>query len=156
MVQFFSLMIWSSAFSNGDGIPLRYTADGENISPPLQWECQTDPGSFAIIFEDPDAPMGTWVHWVVYNIPGGCRMLEAGITDEDELVNGAIQGTNSWGDTGYGGPAPPSGKHRYYFTIYALDHVLDLAPGATAGELRDAMEGHVTLEASFMGEYSRQ
>jgi len=151
-----SLIIWSSAFSNGDLIPVRYTADGENISPPLQWECVNDPGSFAIICEDPDAPMGTWVHWVVYNIPGEKRTLPEGVPDWDETGTGVSQGTNSWGSTGYGGPAPPSGKHRYFFTIYALDRMLDIAPGATADELREEMEELIIIEASFMGEYARQ
>lgn len=151
-----SLIIWSSAFSNGDLIPVLYTADGRDISPPLQWECSNDPVSFAIICEDPDAPRGTWVHWVVYNIPGETRMIEAGVADGEELENGTRHGANSWGNTGYGGPAPPSGKHRYFFTIYALDRLLDIPPGATAYELRDEMEGSVLVEASFMGEYTRE
>lgn len=151
-----SLIVWSYAFSSGDSIPALYTADGGNISPPLQWECSADPASFAIICEDPDAPMGTWVHWVIYNIPGESRMLEAGIASEGELYNGTRQGVNSWGDPGYGGPAPPSGKHRYYFTIYALDDMLDLQPGATASQLRNAMDGLIIQQACIMGEYAGQ
>jgi Raf kinase inhibitor-like YbhB/YbcL family protein len=150
-----ALVIWSSAFGNGDIIPARYTADGEDISPPLEWECSFDAGSFALVCEDPDAPMGTWVHWVIYNIPGGTRSLEEGIPGEAQLRDGILQGTNSWGRIGYGGPAPPSGKHRYFFTLYALQEPLDLSSGATAEELRQAMEGLVMRDAQFMGEYTR-
>jgi len=151
-----SLMIWSPAFSNGDMIPAIYTADGQDLSPPLQWECTGNPGSFALICEDPDAPMGTWVHWVVFNIPGESRMLPQGVPAAEELEDGTLQGTNSWGNTGYGGPAPPSGKHRYFFRLYALDGMLNLLPGATAEELRAALSEALLVEASFMGEYSRQ
>lgn len=137
-------------------IPLLYTADGEDISPPLQWECSFDPGSFALVCEDPDAPMGTWIHWVVYNIPGDVRTMPEAVSDAEELEAGAVQGVNSWGNIGYGGPAPPSGKHRYFFRIYALEGMLDLPPGATAEELRAAMEGSILVEGSCMGEYARQ
>jgi len=150
------LTLWSTAFGNGDLIPAIYTADGEDISPPMEWECDFDAGSFALICEDPDAPAGTWVHWVIYNLPGDARILEEGIETEAELEGGVLQGRNSWGLTGYRGPAPPSGKHRYYFTLYALEGTLDLAPGATAEELREAMEGNVIMEAEYMGEYTRE
>jgi Raf kinase inhibitor-like YbhB/YbcL family protein len=149
------LAIWSTAFGNGDLIPVTYTADGEDISPPIEWECGFGAGSFALICEDPDAPAGTWVHWVVYNIPGGARFLAEGLPAEEELEGGILQGRNSWGATGYGGPAPPSGKHRYYFTLFALESPLDLPAGATADELREAMEGLVIQDAEMMGEYTR-
>ncbi len=149
------LAIWSTAFGNGDLIPVTYTADGEDISPPIEWECEFEAGSFALICEDPDAPVGTWVHWVVYNIPGGVRSLEEGLPAEDEIEGGILQGRNSWGATGYGGPAPPSGKHRYFFTLFALESPLDLPAGATADELREAMEGLVIQDAEMMGEYTR-
>lgn len=150
------LALWSSAFGNGEMIPVLYTADGDDISPPLEWECGLDAGAFALVCEDPDAPMGTWVHWVVCNIPGEMRSLEQGLPSGEVLENGIVQGSNSWGNTGYGGPAPPSGKHRYFFTIYALDDPLTVQPGATADQLRTAMEGRVLAEAQFMGEYTRE
>lgn len=148
--------LWSTAFGNGDLIPAQYTADGENISPPLEWECDLDAETFALICEDPDAPMGTWVHWVIYNIPGEDRDLEEALSDDEMLDDGILQGENSWGEIGYGGPAPPSGKHRYFFTLYALDKRLDLPPGADADELRDAMDGFILAETQYMGEYTRE
>ncbi len=147
--------LWSTAFGNGDLIPILYTADGDDISPPLAWECNFDAVTFALICEDSDAPVGNWIHWVVYNIPGDLRELGEGIPVDPELDNGTIQGSNSWGNIGYGGPAPPSGKHRYFFTLYALEGQLHLAPGATAEELREAMKGNILGQAEFMGEYSR-
>lgn len=152
----FSLLLWSSAFGNGDLIPVQFTADGDNISPPLEWECEFEVESFALVCEDPDASMGNWIHWVVYNIPGEKRMLEQGIPARTELEDGTLQGDNSWGDIGYSGPAPPSGKHRYVFTLYALEGQLHLAPGATAFELREAIEGQVIKQVEFMGEYTRE
>jgi Raf kinase inhibitor-like YbhB/YbcL family protein len=149
------LMMWSPAFSNGDLIPALYTADGEDISPPLEWECNLEAESFALVCEDPDAPAGTWVHWVIYNIPGEARSLEEGVPVLEELEDGTLQGDNSWGRIGYGGPAPPSGKHRYIFTLYALPGQLHLAPGATAAELREAMEGNIMKSVEYLGEYSR-
>ncbi len=150
------IALWSTAFGNGDLIPALYTADGEDISPPLEWECDLDAESFALICEDPDAPGGTWVHWVVYNIPGEYRSLEEGVLPEEELEDGMLQGRNSWGRIGYGGPAPPSGKHRYFFTLYALDGRLEMGPGATADELLQAMDGMVIEKAEYMGEYTRE
>jgi len=155
MTVMISLYLWSSAFGNGDMIPVQYTADGDDISPLLEWDCSFEAESFALICEDPDAPAGNWVHWVVYNIPGDSRALQEGVPAESELEDGTLQGENSWGNIGYGGPAPPSGKHRYFFTLYALEGMLHLAPGATAQELRDAIEGHTIKEAVLMGEYSR-
>ncbi len=152
----FTLSLWSSAFGSGDLIPVQFTADGDDISPPLEWECSFEVESFALICEDPDAPMGTWVHWVVYNIPGEKRMLEEGIPAVRQQEDGMLQGENSWGSIGYGGPAPPSGKHRYIFTLYALEGQLHLAPGATVFELREAIEGQIIAEAEFMGEYTRE
>ncbi len=150
------LTLWSSAFGNGDLIPMMYTADGEDISPPLEWECDSEAESYAIICEDFDAPAGAWVHWVVYNIPGEKRILEEGIPAREELTDGTLQGENSWGNIGYGGPAPPSGKHTYYFTIYALEGRINLAPGATAMEIREAMEGQILGETELTGEYTRE
>lgn len=148
--------LWSSAFANGDLIPVQFTADGDDISPPLEWECSYEAGSFVLICEDPDAPAGNWVHWVVYNIPGEKRVLEEGMPSERELEDGTIQGENSWGNIGYGGPAPPSGTHRYIFTLYALEGLIHLAPGATAEELRESIEGQTVMRTEFMGEYTRE
>ena len=151
-----ALALWSSAFGNGELIPVPFPADGDNISPSLVLECNFEAGSFALICEDHDAPAGTWVHWVVYNISGENRILEEGVSAEGELEDGMLQGENSWGNIGYDGPAPPSGKHRYIFTLYALEGRLHLAPGATASELREAIEDQVIEKAEFMGEYSRE
>ena len=148
--------LWSAAFGNGELIPALYTVDGEDISPPLEWIFDFEAETFALICEDPDAPAGNWIHWVVYNIPGDIRELDEGIPVEPELENVTIQGSNSWGSIGYRGPAPLSGKHRYFFTLYALEGHLHLAPGATAEELREAIEGNVIQQVRFMGEYSRQ
>ena len=151
-----ALSLWSSSFINGGLIPVQFTADGDNISPSLEWGCSFEAESFALICEDPDAPAGTWVHWVVYNIPGESRMLEEGIPAAEQQEDGTLQGENSWGDIGYSGPAPPSGKHRYIFTLYALEGQLHLAPGATAFELREAIEGQVIEKAELMGEYTSE
>lgn len=146
----------SPSFKEGEMIPVRFTCDGEDISPELVWgsiptECRT----LAIICDDPDAPMGTWVHWVIYNIPADLGGLEEGIPADDILPNGAQQGNNGWRRIGYGGPCPPGGTHRYFFKIYALDTALDLGPGATKSELTDAMEGHIVAQGQLMGRYSR-
>ena len=146
----------SPSFEEGEMIPVRFTCDGADISPELVWEsipteCQT----LAIICDDPDAPMGTWVHWVIYNMPADLGGLEEGIPADDILHNGAVQGNNSWRRIGYGGPCPPGGTHRYFFKIYALDTTLDLGLGATKSQLTDAMEGHILVQGQLMGRYSR-
>ena len=146
----------SPSFKDGEMIPLRFTCDGEDISPELAWEsvpekCQT----LAIICDDPDAPMGTWVHWIVYNIPADLTGLEEGIPPDDILPSGAKQGKNGWRRIGYGGPCPPGGTHRYFFKIYALDTQLDLEAGASKSQLTDAMEGHILSQGQLMGRYSR-
>ena len=146
----------SPSFEEGEMIPVRFTCDGADISPELVWEsipeeCQT----LAIICDDPDAPMGTWVHWIIYNIPADLGGLEAEIPADDILPSGAVQGNNSWSRVGYGGPCPPGGTHRYFFKIYALDTKLDIGPGATKSHLKDAMEGHILAQGQLMGRYSR-
>jgi Raf kinase inhibitor-like YbhB/YbcL family protein len=148
-------MIMSTAFADGEMIPSLYTADGQDISPPLSWTMCPGAETYAIICEDPDAPVGNWVHWVIYEIPGTVNSLDQGIPSEDVLECCAVQGVNSWGRIGYGGPAPPSGTHRYFFRLYALDGSLGLGPGATEAEVRMAMEGHVLDTAELMGTYSR-
>jgi Raf kinase inhibitor-like YbhB/YbcL family protein len=148
-------LLMSSAFSQGEMIPVLYTADGEDISPPLSWTICQGAVSYVIICDDPDAPVGNWVHWVVYDIPGTVNSLEQGVPADGILDNCAVQGVNGWGRTGYGGPAPPSGVHRYYFRLYALDTMLELGPGATDAEVISAMEGHVLDTTELMGTYGR-
>jgi Raf kinase inhibitor-like YbhB/YbcL family protein len=147
----------SSAFTHGAMIPKKYTCDGRDISPPLSW---SDPPekteSFALIMDDPDAPMGTWVHWVIYNIPATARSLSEGVPTDAELPDGSRQGRNSWHRIGYGGPCPPSGTHRYFFKLYALDTKLNLASGVTKEGLLQAMAGHIVAQAELMGRYSRR
>ncbi|HOO40687.1 MAG TPA: YbhB/YbcL family Raf kinase inhibitor-like protein [Syntrophales bacterium] len=151
------MKIESPQINDGAMIPSKYTCDGKDISPPLAWKDVPDgTKSFALISDDPDAPMGTWVHWVIYNIPPDVTELEENIPREKEFKNGIVQGTNSWPKIGYGGPCPPSGTHRYYFKLYALDTMLSLKPGADKAQLFKAMAGHILAEAQLMGKYKRQ
>jgi Raf kinase inhibitor-like YbhB/YbcL family protein len=149
-----ALELTSTAFSEGATIPKQYTGDGKDTSPPLRWS--DPPGqarSFALICDDPDAPRGTWVHWVLFNLPADTRALSEGVA---ETHLGARQGKNDFGKLGYGGPAPPKGRpHRYYFKLYALDAMLDLPAGATKEHLLAAMEGHIVAEGQLMGRYQR-
>jgi hypothetical protein len=148
--------IKSSAFGSGEMIPVKYTCDGADFSPPLEWTAgPAGTRSFALICDDPDAPMGTWVHWVVCDIPATALMLAEGITREKELPGGGTQGVNDFRRIGYGGPCPPGGTHRYYFKLYALDAVLGLKPGITKDQLLKAMKGHILAEAQLMGTYRR-
>lgn len=147
----------SSAFAQGETIPKSHTGDGKNISPPLAWaEPPQGTKCWALICDDPDAPRGTWVHWVLFNLPGNTRELAEAVPMDKSLPNGAIQGKNDFGDIGYGGPAPPKGKpHRYFFKLYALDASLSLKPGATKAELLKAMDGHLLATGELMGKYQR-
>jgi len=146
-----TLSISSPAFENGRPIPPRFTADGIDVSPELRIDgLPVGTASLALIMDDPDAPMGTWVHWVVWNIPADTAAIEEG-----SEPGGSTGGRNSWGRTGYGGPAPPSGTHRYFFKLFALDNVLDLPPTADKAALEGAMEGHVLATAELMGTYTR-
>ena len=146
----------STAFGPGEPIPQKYTCDGEDISPPLQW---SDPPqgtqSLALITDDPDAPIGTWVHWVLFNLPAEARGLPEAVPSEAELPDGGRHGKNGWGRLDYGGPCPPSGTHRYFFQLYALDTMLDLDAGAGKKQVLQAMEGHILVQAELMGVYSR-
>ena len=152
-----AITITSTAFREGEPIPSKYTCDGINVSPPLNWDDPPENAeSFALIGDDPDAPMGTWVHWVVYNIPADVREFPENVPSSPTLSNGAVQGITDFRSTGYGGPCPPSGTHRYFFKIYALDTMLNLGPGATKKQLIDAMRGHVLAEGQLMGTYKRQ
>jgi Raf kinase inhibitor-like YbhB/YbcL family protein len=152
-----ALELTSNAFPEGATIPTEHTADGRNASPPLKWpEPPAGTKRFALICEDPDAPRGTFTHWVLFNLPAESRELRADIPPETTLANGSIQGTNSFGKVGYGGPSPPPGKpHRYFFKLYALDRELDLPAGATKESVVSAMKGHILAEGRLMGTYSR-
>jgi Raf kinase inhibitor-like YbhB/YbcL family protein len=147
----------STAFGEGETIPKQYTGDGKDVAPPLRW---SDPPqgtkSFALVCDDPDAPRGIWVHWVLFNLPGDRRELDEAVPAQRELAGGAKQGKNDFGKLGYGGPAPPRGKpHRYFFKLYALDTLLDLPAGAPKDQLLAAMQGHVLAEGQLMGRYGR-
>ena len=157
MEQSNAMQLTSAAFEQGAGIPARYTCDGENLSPPLAW-AGVPPGTktLALIADDPDAPMGTWVHWVVYNLPTSTAGLPEGYAADPQRSDGTCQGVTDFHRTGYGGPCPPSGTHRYFFTLYALDTACSLAPGATAKELEAAMRGHILAQAQLMGTYRRR
>jgi len=154
-----ALTITTTAFMDGGAIPRRYTGDGEDVSPPLVWADLPDGvKSLALICDDPDAPTPTpWVHWVIYNLPGDLTGLAEGIPADKQLSDppGAIQGPNSWPDTGYRGPAPPpGGPHRYYFRLYALDKQIKTA-GLDADGLTKKMAGHILAEGELMGTYQR-
>ncbi len=150
------LSVESSAFTEGGLIPSKYTCDGSDVSPPLRWSGTPDgTRSLALISDDPDTPMGTWVHWVMYNIPPHVRELREHVPHSEKLSDGTLQGRTDFGRIGYGGPCPPSGTHRYYFRVYALDTVLDVATGATKRQLLRAMEGHVLTQGELMGKYAR-
>ena len=152
-----SIQVTSSAFAEGQPIPRKHTADDRDVSPPLKWSgAPTNSQSFALIADDPDAPVGTWVHWVLYDLPPGTTELAENVERSQYLPNGARQGLNDFHRLGYGGPSPPPGKpHRYFFKLYALDKPLDLKPGATKKELLKAMEGHVLAEGQLLGTYQR-
>lgn len=152
------LSVTSTSFEQGGKIPSRYTCDGANVSPPLRWKgAPEDTSSFVLITDDPDAPMGTWVHWIVYNIPGTLSELPEAVAKKAMLNNGSKQGRTSFGDIGYGGPCPPSGSHRYFFKIYALDTELTLDPQkATKNTVLNAIEDHVIAYGELMGTYKRK
>lgn len=147
----------SSAFKEGERIPDRHTCEGDDLSPPLHWGVPpASTKSFALIADDPDAPGGTWVHWVIYNLSLDLRGLPEGIPAKDHWLDGAMQGLTDFKRVGYGGPCPPPGKpHRYYFTLYALDAVLNLKPRATKSQVLEACKGHVLAEAQLMGRFGR-
>ena len=152
--QDFRLM--SPAFLQEDPIPANYSCDGENISPRLTWTNPPDVTmSFALIMDDPDAPVGTWVHWVLFNLPAETRSLPEAVGPDPTLTNGAVHGSNSWESIGYGGPCPPGGEHRYFFKLYALDRVLALEVGATKEQVLEAMQDHILAQTELMGTYSR-
>ena len=148
--------ITSQAFDEGGLIPAKYTCDGANISPPLKWSNGPEGTvTFAVICDDPDAPMGTWVHWVLFNLPSGVTELSEHIPPVEVLPDGSRQGRNDSRRIGYNGPCPPGGTHRYYFKVYAVDKKLDNNPGITKSELLKAMKGHILSEGQLMGRYKR-
>jgi len=151
------MKLTSTAFSEGGMIPAQYTCNGPDVSPPLNWEdVPEETKSMALIADDPDAPVGTWVHWVLYNLPTDSRELQEDLPKTKVLPNGAMQGTNDFRKIGYNGPCPPGGTHRYFFKLYALDELVDLNPGARKKDLLDAMKGHILAECQLMGKFSRR
>jgi hypothetical protein len=151
------LIITSPAFQEGEEMATQYTCDGEDISPELSWvEPPSGTQSFALIMDDPDAPVGVFTHWVIFNIPATSRGLPGAVPSQPQLPDGTLQGKNDFGRTGYGGPCPPSGKpHRYQFTIYALDRVIDLKAGAAKRQLLESMQGHILAQGRLTGTYQR-
>ena len=152
-----SFRVTSSSFRDGDAIPVRYTCDGENVSPPLSWDMVPEgSGALVLVMDDPDAPRGTFTHWVLYDIPPGTRELPEAIPPRDALDDGARHGRNDFGKLGYGGPCPPPGApHHYRFTLYAVDAPLGLAPGVTKQEVTNALDGHTIGSARLVGTYGR-
>jgi len=147
----------SSAFASEETIPDRYTCEGADVSPPLSWsDAPEGTQAFALICEDPDAPGGTFTHWLLYNIPADRDGLPEGVETDPSLSWGANQGRNDFGNVGYGGPCPPMGStHRYYFRLYALDEDLDLPPGLSRDQLLDEAEEHAVARTGLMGRYGR-
>ncbi len=152
-----AMKLSSTAFEPGASIPKKFTCDGADVSPALAWsDAPAGTQSFALIADDPDAPVGTWVHWVLYDLPGATRDLPEGVAKQEQLPNGARQGRNDFGKIGYGGPCPPRGPaHRYFFKLYALDVKLNLKPGAPKSDVERAMKGRILVQAELIGRYSR-
>ena len=152
-----SLTISSPSFSNGGDIAKKFTCDSSDVSPPFSWN---DPPpatkSFAVLADDPDAPVGNWNHWAVWNLPSALRGMPENVSKDARLPDGSQQGRNDFGKTGYNGPCPPPGKsHRYYFKLYALDIKLELPGGAGKKQLEAAMKDHILAQAEWMGRYRR-
>jgi Raf kinase inhibitor-like YbhB/YbcL family protein len=152
-----TITVTSPAFKEGQPIPSKFTCEGKDVSPALAWTGVPEGAkSLALICDDPDAPMGTWVHWVLYNLPTDSTSLPEGVPGEEKAKSGLTQGKNDFGKTGYGGPCPPPGKpHRYFFKIYALDVKVDVKSGATKKDLEKAMEKHILAQGQLMGTYKR-
>ena len=145
-----NMKLTSSAFTNNGAIPSEFTCDGNDVSPPLSMsDVPPNAKSLVLIMDDPDAPVGTWDHWVVFNIAPSTKEISQGVEPQ------GIGGKNSWGKTGYGGPCPPSGTHRYFFKLYALDTELDLREGAGKKDIESAMQGHIIEKAELMGTYKK-
>lgn len=151
------LQLTSSSFQSEGNIPSQFTCEGRDISPELTWKnAPSGTKSFALIVHDPDAPRsGGFTHWVVYNLPGNVTHIAQGAPNTEKLPSGGIQGKNDFGQIGYKGPCPPSGTHRYYFYLYALDTELNLQPGAGKDDVEKAIKGHVLEKTEFMGRYKK-
>lgn len=152
-----NISISTDAFKEGETIPAEYACDGKDVSPLLSWKgVPAATKSIALVMDDPDAPGGTFVHWVIFNIPAAAQKMTKGVPKNETLADGSHQGINDFGKVGYKGPCPPPGKpHRYYFKIYALDTVLNLQPGASKQQLENAMKGHILAYGELMGKYKR-
>jgi Raf kinase inhibitor-like YbhB/YbcL family protein len=162
-----TITLKSAAFDDGGMIPKMFTCDGSDRSPPLEWSgVPANAQSLVLICDDPDAPLGTWSHWVLFNLAPQVTTLKAAVPPEEMIAAGdskagdakspeARQGTNDFGKLGYGGPCPPSGTHRYFFRLYALDIQLDLGSSAKRSQVIKAMEGHILAEGRLMGKYKR-
>ncbi len=152
-----SMQIQSSAFNEGDTIPRKHTCDGEDVSPQLTWSAAPEgTKSFVLICDDPDAPVGTWVHWVLFGLSSDTTELPEGVPDGEEVLGGAKHGRTDFGNLGYGGPCPPPGPaHRYFFKLYAIDTEPPLGAGATKADVMAAIEGHILAEGRLMGRYGR-
>jgi len=152
------MQLTSAAFSEGKMIPVKYTCDGDDLSPPLAWSgAPAGTQAFALIADVPDAPIGTWAHWVFYNIPADVTALPEGISLIPAPMSGGVQGANSGRRIGYSGPCPPGGMHRYFFKLYALDAPIpSLGDRATAADIETAMQGHILAQTELMGRYARQ
>lgn len=149
------MKIKSPEFSHQMFIPTRFTCNGNNLSPPLIWyDPPENTQSFSLIVEDPDAPDKTFIHWVIYNIPSFITLLPEGIPREKYLLNSARQAENDFGNLGYDGPCPPSGVHRYYFTLYALDNLIDTPPGTSSEKIKMDLNNHIIATATLMGRYN--
>ena len=153
-----AMQLTSSAFSEGQEIPAKYTCDGANVSPALKWNgAPAETKSFALIVDDPDAPVGTWVHWVLFDLPGTTTELPEALVKGQYVAGGARQGLNDFKHLGYGGPCPPGGKaHRYVFKLYALDRLLELKPGANKKEVERALDKHTLAQGQLIGLYKRK
>jgi Raf kinase inhibitor-like YbhB/YbcL family protein len=152
------MQLTSAAFEQGAEIPSHYTSDGENVSPELSWkDAPAKTKSFVLVVHDPDAPRpGGFTHWVLYNIPAEAVHIEENIPDEQQIPGLGMQGKNDAGKIGYVGPAPPSGMHRYFFRLFAIDQMLDLPTGATHKQLSAAVKGHILAQAELMGTYEKK
>jgi len=151
-----TLHLTSTAFDNGSVIPAVYSCKGKNLSPPLTFGgVPKEAKGLVLVMDDPDAPLRTWVHWVVYDLPPTTTDLKEAVASLEKLNSGGTHGQNSWKKLGYGGPCPPSGTHRYFFKLYALDTLLALPPGATKEQVTKAMEGHILAGGELVGLFSK-
>ncbi|MGH9717775.1 MAG: YbhB/YbcL family Raf kinase inhibitor-like protein [Candidatus Acidiferrales bacterium] len=150
-----ALQLSSTAFHDGQPIPKKYTCDGQDVSPDLAWSGAPDETkSLALIVDDPDAPAGVWVHWVIYDLPANARGLPESVPKDRELRDGTRQGKNDFGKIGYGGPCPPHGPaHRYFFKLYALREKTGMKPGASKDELERAIRGRILAQATLTGKF---